>query len=507
MRVVVSFDYLKQRGKGGNWSFYRRVPADVRPVVGQAFWEESLKTRDRRLAEKLVRPRASETDAIIDRVRRMLPKEKNEIVAAGGAKSLATEVADDAKQSRFLAASLDMADSADSRPDREDGADELLNRVQVARKRMDRAAGRAELAELRRIIGEKVEVLARVGLEIDSAEASIRGGARGLEEVLASLIKAKDLPSNTQRQYGYAVRRFNEINGNVALVELTRDMLKKFSDTIAELPSNPKLTKLPFRNAIEARRAEDAPPISNATRTKHVATLRTLSRYALAEGWLTTDPFHGFRQAVKRKKAHQIRKDRRQPFSHDELEKVVAALNTQTRRVRPDDFWISHVALWHGAREEEICQLDRADVKMIDNIPCIEFTDEGDKRLKNYASLRTVPVHPELVRLGFIDFVKKGKAEKLFASLTLDADGRYGSKFGKRFARILDKLGITDSRKVFHSFRHNWTDAARNALVPPEIRYRLAGREDREAGSENDYGHGDYTPSLLLDWLGKVRPL
>ena len=109
--------------------------------------------------------------------------------------------------------------------------------------------------------------------------------------------------------------------------------------------------------------------------------------------------------------------------------------------------------------------------------------------------------------MGFLKHVSRSDNHRVFPTLKPDSRGRLGGPYGKRFSRLLRKnAGIEDKRKRFHSFRHTWADAARNASVDTEIRMRLAGREVRETGSEAGYGAG-HSIKVLYDALATVNPL
>ena len=64
--------------------------------------------------------------------------------------------------------------------------------------------------------------------------------------------------------------------------------------------------------------------------------------------------------------------------------------------------------------------------------------------------------------------------------MTPDARGRVSADYGKRFAYLLRKrLKITDSKAVFHSFRHRFQDACDNASISDPHRRYLAGRANK----------------------------
>jgi hypothetical protein len=70
-------------------------------------------------------------------------------------------------------------------------------------------------------------------------------------------------------------------------------------------------------------------------------------------------------------------------------------------------FWLPLLGLFTGARLGEIAPLSAADVKTdeLTNIHSIVITEDLEKgrRLKTSGSRRVVPVHPELIRIGFIE--------------------------------------------------------------------------------------------------------
>ena len=62
--------------------------------------------------------------------------------------------------------------------------------------------------------------------------------------------------------------------------------------------------------------------------------------------------------------------------------------------------------MFAGARLNEICQLQVADIQQEDGIWFFNLMDDGDsnKRFKSDAAIRKVPIHDELLRLGLLDF-------------------------------------------------------------------------------------------------------
>jgi hypothetical protein len=102
-----------------------------------------------------------------------------------------------------------------------------------------------------------------------------------------------------------------------------------------------------------------------------------------------------------------------------------------------------------------------------------------------------VPVHPQLIELGFLDYVaarrKEGELAWLFPTVAPDQKGalRAWAKWWGRHLR--DHVGVKDTNKVFHSFRHGFQDALRQATADEELRDALAGRSSGKSVSRR-YG-------------------
>jgi hypothetical protein len=108
-------------------------------------------------------------------------------------------------------------------------------------------------------------------------------------------------------------------------------------------------------------------------------------------------------------------------WSGDELRKLFASPiwtgSNPFFRSRPGDkiirdalFWLPLLGLFHGNRLEEFAQLRREDVRQEAGVPYIRISDEDGRQLKNEQSRRDVPLHPELIRLGFLDYVAEATA-------------------------------------------------------------------------------------------------
>jgi len=223
---------------------------------------------------------------------------------------------------------------------------------------------------------------------------------------------------------------------------------------------------------------------------------------------------------------HVEKKSERPPFTVEEMNLIFKAplftgckddergwSNAGPNRPRRGRYWVPLLAMFNGLRCNEACQLELSDVLTVEGVPCIRVTDETDddegkrKSVKNMTSKSTVPIHPRLIEMGFLEFVKTrtvaGDVIQLFPELPRNREGRYADIFSKWFRRFLTKT--IEGREVkasFHSFRHSFRDAERLAKINPDIALRL-GRWAAENSAANAYGEGFPMP-LLRDELSKL---
>ncbi|TIX71109.1 MAG: integrase, partial [Mesorhizobium sp.] len=220
---------------------------------------------------------------------------------------------------------------------------------------------------------------------------------------------------------------------------------------------------------------------------KPVITVRTVNRYLAGfsafcswlvnHGYLDHNPADGmFLKKPKDKTTVPFTTDQMKTLfksplftgcqSADEWRNVAKPGNVMIRDHR---YWVPLVMLYSGARPAEIAQLSIADVRQEHGHWIMHITTEGDgeKSVKTEGSMRVVPVHDELIRLGFIkyrDGMKSAGHTRLFPEAKRNSRGQMIAEFSREFGRYLTRLGIKAGRGLsLYSFRHGATDALRRA--------------------------------------------
>jgi integrase len=187
-----------------------------------------------------------------------------------------------------------------------------------------------------------------------------------------------------------------------------------------------------------------------------------------------------------------VPEESRLPYDIADLQKIFSS-PVYTEGVRPVGgageaaFWLPLLGLWTGCRLEELGQALVADVQAADGVHYLNISDLGEgKSVKTAGSRRPVPIHPDLIRLGFLRYIqdrrKQGDA-RVFPLLKKNSHGRWTqnwSKWWRTYAR--GTVGIADPRKVFHSFRHTFIRACREFGIEEEQRIAITGRAGGTVG-------------------------
>jgi integrase len=279
---------------------------------------------------------------------------------------------------------------------------------------------------------------------------------------------------------------FSELHGDLPVSQITRTHARQFREALQDVPRirSGKLLKATLPELAQwGREHPEAQRISAATVNKNLGGVQAVAVWASGNGMVPehivwADPF-------SRMRLDEEDSDR-EPFEVAELQTLFSTpLFTSGERPRGGGgeaaFWLPLLALFSGARQGELAGLTvgnvQTDADTKHPVMVVIEDRERDKTLKTKSSRRTVPVHPELIRLGFMHYVTvrgaRGADAWLFPELSPEHGGQ--PAWSKWFSRYIRKAGITDKDKVFHSLRHNFKDAIRKAGLGEDINDALTG--------------------------------
>lgn len=198
--------------------------------------------------------------------------------------------------------------------------------------------------------------------------------------------------------------------------------------------------------------------------------------------------------------------NKRRPWSLDELAHLfnqplhlAYELPAEAKAGKDAAYWIPLLGLFTGARLGEIAQLRVRDVQTDSPVPLLSITNEGEtQRVKTKAGIREVPVHSQLIRLGFLDYarqVRSSNNESLWPDLATRVE-KAGGYFSQWFGGYRRSLGF-GSRPDFHCFRHTVRTQMAEAGVQEGVIDRLVGHEVKGSVGARVYTHR--TPKSLSD--------
>jgi len=326
-----------------------------------------------------------------------------------------------------------------------------------------------------------------------------------VEPFIREKAQSAKVSAKTQADYRASLALFLQgMGADTPITSVTARQVVAFKDQLLKCPTNfrKRLGTDRLDEAIrlnEARpEAERLDPLDAKTiNEKYLSNLKTFFGWAMTNHHIKDSPA----AAVRAEQPKRAAADERHPFNPADLNAIFGAhaftgCRSARRRFeagdfRPRDhyFWAPLIALFSGCRLNEIGQLTVADVVSLHDMPHFAITDAGDdQRVKSEAGRRMIPVHPELIRIGFLDYVNGIGAGRLFPDWAMGADGYYSSSFSKWFSRFLTAVGVKTDKKSFHSFRHSFKDALRAARLDDRAQDLFMGHDDGSV--QRRYGSG-----------------
>ncbi|MCA3080372.1 MAG: tyrosine-type recombinase/integrase [Rhodocyclaceae bacterium] len=284
------------------------------------------------------------------------------------------------------------------------------------------------------------------------------------------------------------------------------DDIRRYRDAVLTLKANKGFTKT---QTFKERQTDNVKArIKPKTADYIFQPVKAFFAWAISvEGLIQDNPAISIKLVIgQQKKGERSRR----PFEPEEIKTLFRSptftgCQSQYRRdfpgtiiVRDGKYWLPILGYYTGCRLGELVQLAIEDVQKIDGHYFLDINEKlllgaDEKSVKSVAGVRKVPLHPDLFELGFLEFVaKRAKQDKgnvrLFKEIKFGADKQASTVYSKTFARLMNKIGLTDPSLVFHSWRHGVEDALRDAETQPYVIDAIVGHSDNSMGSK--YGKG-----------------
>ncbi len=342
------------------------------------------------------------------------------------------------------------------------------------------------------------------------------------EEFSQEKMKVGAWTDNTVKEFSRLFEVIQRILDTDNAQIVNQEMARHLKNVLSNLP--PYFNQVKRFNGVpieEIVKMNHQKKMSLKTINKYINLISGLYIWAIDQGYDVQNPFKG-----KSLPVHKTKQKKRLPFTQKDLETIFSAPRfSEGKFKKVHEYWVPLIALFSGARLEEICQLHVSDITQMGGIWVINITDEQDgtdaeqKSIKTSAGKRSVPLHPRLIDCGFLiylDSLKKRKEKRLFPELKRDNRGKLSANASKRFRTFLKRINVKKEGgdgKCFHSFRHTIINHLKQKKISRELVGAIVGHKDQSV-TYGVYGQ-DYGPEALKeiietvdydDVLEKVKP-
>ena len=181
---------------------------------------------------------------------------------------------------------------------------------------------------------------------------------------------------------------------------------------------------------------------SKTIKNSYLGCLRAIFNFGVDNKLISKNP------AEKVKVAYRKNSEQRQlPYNDEEVARLLWLAKQQTDPARR---WLPWLAALSGARIGELAQLWAEGIKIENGVHFMQIKAAPDGgSLKTPNSERQVPLHPALIKDGFLDFVKtKGKGPLFYQRSSGDPNKRHASKgISNHLAAWMREQGFRRSTK------------------------------------------------------------
>ena len=323
-----------------------------------------------------------------------------------------------------------------------------------------------------------------------------------LNDLLNNWVNEEGTSPKTVVEFRRAIRRFEELNKNVLAISITKVHVRAFKTSLLKMPSNLNSTqlKMTFPEVLESVKGQsDSHCLSVASINKHLSAISAILSWSEKNGYFESSPQWNNPVAGLSISKRGV-KTTRLPMDIEDINVLLnSRVYSENYRTKSGSgeaaYWLPLLALFTGGRLGELGQLLVSDIKQKEDIWYLSINEHDDgKHLKNKSSTRLIPIHQKLIKIGFLKYIDSLKSNKVFPELIADTHGSLTGNWSKWFSRYKKSIGLTDKRKVFHSFRHTFKDALRNSEVDEALSDALTGHTNGSVGRQ--YGQG-YTLEKL----------
>ncbi|WP_162604989.1 site-specific integrase [Geomonas terrae] len=311
-------------------------------------------------------------------------------------------------------------------------------------------------------------------------------------EIALSHLQEKKKPQAQEKMLSDAIRMYLEEKKPNLKKRTLRDYETIFAKNVAIIGDR-DINAVTREDVVRLRSTLMAEGVSQRTCNTHIVHLSSMFKWAVR---LTLCPINCAEGLILTLTGRHDSERKR--FDTKDLQMIFATIPLKDGD--ECNVWIPLIALYSGMRKEEICQLQRADIRQEEGVWVFDINCKGEKTTKTEAGLRLVPIHSVLIQIGFLEFCRVRAKGRDTGNLWGFIQWResWGKKWGGQFNHWFATNIQTEKGKVFHSFRHTVVDELKQLGEPKELVSELIGHV------VNDMTFGRYGKGYSVHVLRKA---
>lgn len=544
--------YVHRRKNSGKFQFRQNIPADLQEVLGKKVIKRSLDTMDKRTAGKIAAAYAAENKRLFKKLREDKDKPIDPAILSYELYRFLDQLqAEDqikrANKPPLHPAFAHMPNSAF--PKEPTSRQLMLDEMQLALHQADYSFIQGHIDAFIQASGFSVEqgsvaynqiargvfesLIKYNAIALKRAEGDVLGASLmqtnllqpvqkpevartspKLSEMFESWAKEHERTGGAKRtisDFHTQVVRFIDLHGDLAVHKITTAHVVTFKDAALSLPKRMSNAErdLPFTHQVELGKADPSREkiTPRTVNDKALGAVSAVLGHARSQNVIQINPASG----VKVKQSKRTLPPRI-PYSTEDLNLIFSfPIYTEGERPRAGageaSVWLPLLALFTGARLEELGQILTNDVKQESGIWIIDMLnieEGGGHTFKNDGSRRLVPIHKTLIALGFLEFVERmrNKGNKRLFPYLQSAKGEVTANYSKWWGRYARDHGGFGGQKTFHSLRHSVKDGFRNCGIGADLRDAIQGHARMTEGDK--YGSG-FSLKVLKEAIDRLE--
>ncbi|ESX64346.1 hypothetical protein X758_31730 [Mesorhizobium sp. LSHC416B00] len=231
----------------------------------------------------------------------------------------------------------------------------------------------------------------------------------------------------------------------------------------------------------------------------NLSALKVVFGWGVANGVVAHNPAVGVTLKVGKPARH-----RSKGFSDEEAKTILSgALSHQRGQENAKTFaakrWIPWLCAFTGARVGELAQLRKQDVTLRGGVWVIRITPEAGTVKTNEA--REVPLHQQVIDLGFPAFVQEAPSGHLFLKVDPSENIRGALRGLKNRLAEFGRTFVPDPNVApNHGWRHRFKTVGMEAGIPPRILDAIQGQAARTVADT----YGEVTLKTIAGQISKL---